>query len=122
MFQDVKKRNLIRYELNADIHSEYADSPNHRLVVRIDVNTDTSTEAMYSTAGGLMIASADTLPYIFTLCVDDTVVAFCVYPYVTGAIRRWNRLAAIFGFPRCTHDGRKVHIVDDLPDTETQPN
>lgn len=103
MFDKITKRNLVKYEVNANIHSEYADSPNHRLVARIDVDGSTDIGAM---------DDSNYTPYTFTLTIDDVVVACFSYHHVVNAIQRWDTLADIFGYPYVDYDGYTLHVAD----------
>ena len=116
----MKRRCLARYDAPVDIRGEYSDRPDHRLLVRIDVNESTATKAIYGARGGMLITSADYMPYVFTLAIDDEVIAFGVHHYVTDAIRRWNKLADIFGYPYVEHDGYTLHVADS-PEPEPEP-
>lgn len=102
--------NSVRHSAPVDIRSEYSDSPNHHLVARIDVDGCTDIGAMDSKTYE---------PYVFTLSIDDVVVAFDTYHYVTNATRKWNTLADIFGYPYVDYDGYTLHVADES--TEPEP-
>lgn len=103
MTECILRRCLARHSAPVDIRGEYSDRPDHHLVARIDVDGSTDIGAM---------DSKNYEPYLFALLIDDVVVAFDTYHYVTDATRKWNTLADIFGYPYVDYDGYTLHVAN----------
>ncbi len=106
-------RCLAYHDTTVSIRGEYSDKPDFALSVRIDVNRPIDPDAT-------SIASFH--PYHFTLVIDDVVVAFNSYHYIADAVRQWNYLADIFGYPYVDYDGYALRVADQgEPEPEPEP-
>lgn len=105
-------RCLAYHDTHVDIRGEYSDKPDFALSVRIDVNRSIDPDAT---------SIANFHPYYFTLVIDDIVVAFNSYHYMTDAVRQWNTLADIFGYPYVDYDGYTLRVADSPDDQGDSP-